>query len=70
MELTGDLKDGIVEDIRVILSDGARFAANGARRTGGTIHEMTKAVYSPCEVCRKDPSREPAVAGQGHQDRP
>lgn len=59
MELTGDLKDGIVEDIRVILSDGARFAANGARRTGGVIHEMSKAVYSPCEVCREDPSRAP-----------
>ena len=48
-ELTGDLKDGIVEDIRVVLSDGARLAANGARRTGGVIHEMSKAVYSPCE---------------------
>ena len=58
-ELTGDLKDGIIEDIRVILRDGARMAANGARRTGGVIHEMSKAVYSPCNICREDPSRAP-----------
>ncbi len=59
VELTGDLKDGIVEDIRVVLSDGARLAANGARRTGGVIHEMSKAVYSACDSCREDPSRAP-----------
>jgi LPS-assembly protein len=59
VELSGDLKDGIVRDIRMILSDGARLAANGARRTGGTVHELRKAVYSPCEVCREDPSKAP-----------
>jgi len=59
VELTGDLKNGILEDIRMILSDGARFAANGARRTDGTVHELRKAVYSPCNVCREDPTRAP-----------
>ncbi|MBL6946376.1 MAG: LPS-assembly protein LptD, partial [Rhodospirillales bacterium] len=58
-ELTGDFKDGIVGDIRMILSDGARLAANGARRTGGTVHEMSKAVYSPCYLCADDPKAEP-----------
>ena len=32
MELTGNLKDGIIEDLRVILSDRSSVAANGAVR--------------------------------------
>lgn len=59
VELSGDLKDGIIRDIRMILSDGARLAANGARRTAGTVHELRKAVYSPCDICREDPSKAP-----------
>lgn len=59
VELTGDMKNGIVKDIRIILNDGSRIAANGARRTDGTVHEMTKGVYSPCNLCAKDPSRPP-----------
>ncbi|MBL6927932.1 MAG: LPS-assembly protein LptD [Rhodospirillales bacterium] len=59
VELTGDFKDGLVRDIRMILSDGARLAANGARRTGGVVHEMTKAVYSPCNLCPDNPTEPP-----------
>lgn len=59
VELTGDLKDGIVSDIRIILTDGARIAAAGGRRTDGNIHEMAKGVYSPCNLCADDPTRPP-----------
>jgi LPS-assembly protein len=50
-ELSGDLKDGVVENIRVLLSDNARIAAVGGRRIGGNVLEMRKAVYSPCQKC-------------------
>jgi len=59
MELSGDFKDGIVEDIGVLLSDGARFAAAGARRSNANILELRNAVYSPCNLCEEDPSRPP-----------
>jgi LPS-assembly protein len=59
MELTGDFKDGIVRDLRAVLSDNSRFAANGARRTDGDILDMSNAVYSPCALCRDDPKRAP-----------
>lgn len=59
VELTGDMKDGIVRDIRIVLSDGARIAANGGRRMDGTIHEMSKGVYSACNLCADDPTRPP-----------
>ncbi len=59
IELTGDFKDGILRDLRVLLSDNARFAAAGARRSGGNVLEMRNAVYSPCESCPNQPERPP-----------
>jgi LPS-assembly protein len=59
MKLSGDLRDGILEDLRIILSDNARIAANGARRSSGDVLEMRTAVYSPCNLCPEDPSRAP-----------
>ena len=59
VELTGDLKDGIIEDLRVLLSDSARIAAAGGRRSGGNLLDMRNAVYSPCNLCPEDPTRPP-----------
>ena len=59
MELTGDLKDGVISNLRLVLADSARMAANGARRSAGERTEMSKVVYSPCDLCAEDPSRPP-----------
>ena len=59
VELTGDLRNGIIENMRVRLSDDARLAAAGGRRIRGERTEFRKAVYSPCKLCEKDPSRAP-----------
>ena len=59
MEITGDFKDGIIHDIRVLMSDRARFAAAGGRRSGGKILELRNGVYSPCETCANQPTRPP-----------
>ena len=58
LEVAGDLRDGIVENIRARLVDDARFAAAGARRRGG-VTEYRKAVYTPCRPCRDDPAKAP-----------
>ncbi len=58
-EFTDDLKTGAVEGIRMLMTDNSRLAANGGRRLGGVSTEMSKAVYSPCELCKDDPSRAP-----------
>ena len=58
IEITGDLRDGIVDELRVLLSDGARIAAVGGRRTN-EILEMRQAVYSPCDLCPENPTRPP-----------
>jgi LPS-assembly protein len=59
MELTGDFKQGVIRDLKAILSDTSRIAANGARRTDGNTTTMSRAVYSPCDLCKDDPSRPP-----------
>ncbi|MHC8509806.1 MAG: LPS-assembly protein LptD [Rhodospirillales bacterium] len=58
IELTGDMRDGVAENMHMILSDGARMAARGGRRIGGDS-EFRQAVYSPCELCEENPSDAP-----------
>lgn len=59
VELTGDLKEGFVRDIRVLMADDTRIAAASGTRSGGNRTEFRKGVFSPCELCREDPSRAP-----------
>jgi LPS-assembly protein len=58
-ELTQDMKNGVLRDMRAILAQNGRLAANGARRTEGEINEMSKVVYSTCNLCARDPTRPP-----------
>ncbi len=58
-EVTGDLREAFVRDVGVLLTDQSRLAAISAIRTEGNHTELTKAVYSPCELCEKDPTRAP-----------
>lgn len=59
VELTGDLRSGIIENMSVRLSDDARIVAAGGRRFNGEKTEFQKAVYSPCELCDEDPYKAP-----------
>lgn len=59
VELSGDLRNGIVENIRIRLSDNSRIAAAGARRSNGNRTDLSKAVYSACKPCEDDPERAP-----------
>lgn len=58
VELSGDMKDGIIEDFRMILKDGSRVAAASGRRTNEDL-DLRKAVYSPCNLCPENPTRPP-----------
>ncbi len=59
MEITGDLKDGVIHNIGLILEDRSRVAGAGARRSNGVITEVSRAVYSPCNICEEDPNAAP-----------
>ncbi len=58
MSISGDFKEGVIEQLRARLKGDSRLAATSATRTGGNRTEMDQAVYSPCPVC-KDSDRPP-----------
>jgi LPS-assembly protein len=58
-EMQNNMNDGILKDMRALLQQNGRLAANGAQRTGGAINELSKVVYTTCNLCAKDPSRPP-----------
>jgi LPS-assembly protein len=59
VELTDDLEEGIVENIRLLMADRSRAAAARGIRTSGNRTVLEKAVFSPCELCPEDPTRAP-----------
>lgn len=58
-ELTGDFKNGVASDIRAILADNSRMAAQSAQRVGGDRTDLDRAVYTACEPCKNNPDRAP-----------
>jgi len=58
-ELHDDMRDGFIRNVRMLLSDRSRLAGNTARRIDGNRTELRRGVYSPCDLCREDPSRAP-----------
>lgn len=48
-ELTDSLKDGVVENVLLILSDGSRLAAKSGQRVN-EVSTLERAAYSPCAV--------------------
>ena len=59
VELDDRLSEGFLTGFRALLADRSRFAANGARRTAGNRTEMTKVVYSACDLCNHHGDRPP-----------
>lgn len=59
LDLTDDLRNGAIENIRLLMSDQSRMAAASAQRTGGRYTELSHAVYSPCELCPTDRTAPP-----------
>ena len=57
--LSDDLKNGVIHQFRLLFPDNTRVAANGAVRVGGKRDEMAKVVFSPCNLCEKDPTAAP-----------
>lgn len=61
IELTDSLKDGVVENILVVLDEGGRLAAVRGTRDQSGVVSVDQAAYTPCPVvdsegCPKEPS--------------
>ena len=60
MELRDRMNNDFAKNVRMLLADRSRLAANAARRVNGNRIELARAVYSPCDLCAKNPSAPPA----------
>src|SRR5262245_19928649 len=60
IELRDSMNEDFAKNVRMLLADRSRLAANTARRTNGNRTELKRGVYSPCDLCRTDPSAPPA----------
>lgn len=58
-ELNDKLKTGIIKNFRALLTDGSRLAAIQGRRTADQRKVLDKAVFSPCDLCKEDPTDAP-----------
>ena len=52
-ELTDDMKNGIMVHVNAAMANNAQFAANGLRRTAGKINDLSRMVYTACEICKE-----------------
>ncbi len=58
-ELSEGMRNAVLRGMRGILAGNGRLAANGARRFEGKLNELSKVVYSTCNLCKQDPTRPP-----------
>jgi LPS-assembly protein len=59
-EMSQGMKNGIMKGMHALLQDNGKMAANGARRTEGLLNEMSRGLYTACDLCKLDPTRAPA----------
>lgn len=57
VELTDTLKQGVVDNVLLVLTDGSRLAARTANRQEARS-ELNRAVYSPCHLCSEGSTEE------------
>ncbi|HEX3536168.1 MAG TPA: LPS assembly protein LptD [Stellaceae bacterium] len=60
MELRDSMGTGFAQNVRMLLADRSRLAANTARRLNGKVLELRRGIYSPCDLCKNDPTAPPA----------
>ncbi|MCK5041985.1 MAG: LPS-assembly protein LptD, partial [Sphingomonadales bacterium] len=57
-QLTQSLKQGFIENIRLILSDGSRMAARSGKLLENDRAELNHVAFTPCHIC-EDSGKEP-----------
>src|SRR5438270_863896 len=59
LELRDSMNNAFAQNVRMLLADRSRLAANAARRLNGNRLEARRGVYSPCDLCKDNPSAPP-----------
>ena len=56
VDISNDLKDGIIKNIGIILKDRTRIAGTLGKRSKARYTELLNGVYSACDLCPEDQS--------------
>ena len=59
VELTDDLAEGFIDSVSTLLTDDSRLVAARGYRRGDREITLERGVFSPCDLCRDDPTRAP-----------
>tara|TARA_R110002110_G_scaffold182692_8_gene389134 strand:+ start:15 stop:2225 length:2211 start_codon:yes stop_codon:yes gene_type:complete len=51
--LRNEMRDGVVQTLRVLLSDNSKLAGYDVVRSGGNMTTLHRGVYSPCKICEE-----------------
>ena len=54
--LKDKMKDGFVEGVKGVLTDGSRFTGKSAEKIGETKLKMNRATYTACDACPDNPN--------------
>lgn len=58
-ELSDDFKHGLIENIKMLMSDDSKLAAIQGKRHAGKESVLSFGSYSPCHVCKAQPETPP-----------
>lgn len=59
IELTDSMRNGLVKQLRLLLSDNSRLTAEGGERIEGNRTELEQAKFSSCNLCPVEPEKAP-----------
>ena len=58
-ELGDAMKSGVLTNMRAQLAENGKLAANGVRRTDAKVNELSRVIYTTCNLCAKHPDSAP-----------
>lgn len=58
LEITDDMREGFIRNVSVLMADNSRMVGSQAQKEG-EITTINRGVYSPCELCKDDPTQPP-----------
>lgn len=59
IEVTDDMRDGVIEGLNVVIAGRGRLAAAKATRTDGSVLTLEKSAYTTCAACKDNPDKAP-----------
>lgn len=57
--LRNEMRDGVIDTLRVLLSDNSKLAGTSVVRSGGNMTTLHRGVYTACDICEEKGQTKP-----------